>query len=55
MGGLKMLHKSLKEKEIGREIIATLLINYHVGPTSILVSMRDRAATYVPTMLLLEH
>ena len=42
---LKMLQKSLKGEEIAREIISTLSIDYHVGPTSVLASMRDRAAT----------
>ena len=39
------LQKSLKGEEIAREIISTLSIDYHVGPTSVLASMRDWAAT----------
>lgn len=42
---LKMLQKSLKGEEIAREIISTLSIDYHLGTTSVLGSMRDRAAT----------
>jgi hypothetical protein len=42
---LKMLEKSLKGEEIAREIISTLSIDYHVAPTSVLASTRDRAAT----------
>ena len=42
---LKMLQKSLKGEEIVREIISTLAIDYHVGPTNVLAAMRDRAAT----------
>ena len=42
---LKMLQKSLTGEEIAREVISTLSIDYRVAPTSVLASMRDRAAT----------
>ena len=42
---LKMLQKSLTGEEIAHEVISTLSIDYRVAPTSVLASMRDRAAT----------
>ena len=39
------LQKSLTGEEIAREIISTLSIDYHISPTSVLASMRDRAST----------
>ena len=42
---LKMLQSILKGEETALEIISTLSIDYHVDPTSVLASMRDRAAS----------
>ena len=42
---LKMLQKSLTGEEIAREIISILSIDYHISPTSVLASMRERAST----------
>lgn len=42
---LKMLQKSLTGEEIVREVVSTLSIDYHISSTSVLASMRDRAAT----------
>ena len=42
---LRMLQKSLTGEEIARELIATLAVEYHTTPTSLLACMRDRAAT----------
>ena len=39
---LKMLPT---QDEIACEIISTLSIDYHIGPSSVLASMRDRAST----------
>ena len=48
---LKILRSSLKGEEIAREIISTLSIDYHVGPTSVLASMRERANNVALTTL----
>ena len=40
-----MLQKSPTGEEIACELIATLSVEYHITPTTLLACMRDRAAT----------
>ena len=41
---LQLLAQSMSGEEVARELIATLSVSYSINPTSLLATMRDRAA-----------